>query len=56
MGLHPRWKSEKGKTSLEVSKEKTTADKMRDSTGSENSKEANLYDRAAEKVQTEMAA
>lgn len=56
MELHPRWKSEKGKTPLGVSKKKTAADKMRDSTGSENSREANLYDRVPEKVQAEMAA
>lgn len=56
MELHPRWKSEKRKIPLGVSKKKTAADKMRDSTGSENSKEANLSDRVAEKVQIEMAA
>lgn len=56
MELHPRWKSERGKTPLGVSRKKTAADKMRDSTGSENSKEVNLYDRVVEKVQAEMAA
>lgn len=46
----------KGKDPTGSLKKKTAADKMRDSTGSENSKEANLYDRVAEKVQAEMAA
>lgn len=54
-GTTSKMEIRKGKDPTGSLKKKTAADKMRDSTGSENSKEANLYDRVAEKVQAEMA-